>query len=77
MNEPIKMDSVAEEPPTQPVPELTLADLLKAESEVLRRIGRNPTESQPGAHYSNTWGHNSSGSHSSHTSAKAERPLED
>jgi hypothetical protein len=75
MSEPIKMESVADKFP-QPTPDLTLGDLLKAESEVLRRIGQNTTERQSSGHYSNTSGHNSSGSHSSHTSAKAERPLE-
>ena len=56
---------------------LTLTDLLDAESEVLRRIARSQAE-QPSmaGHYSSTGGHNMSGSHSSHTMAKVERPLE-
>ena len=69
--------SVVEECVIHPTPELNLADLLKAESEVLRRVGQLSSESQLGSHFSNTGGHNSSGSHSSHTSAKNERPLED
>ncbi len=58
----------------QPV---TLEDLLNAESEVLRRIGDEQSSSGTtmSGHYSNTSGHASSGSHSSHTSAKIEKPL--
>lgn len=50
---------------------LTLNDLLNAESEVLRRIGDEQSSNGPtmAGHYSNTTGHNSSGSHGSHTSS--------
>ena len=60
-------------------PALTLDDLLKAESAVLRRVGRNygSGERAMAGHNSTTTGHNMSGSHSSHTSAKVERPLEE
>lgn len=57
---------------------LSLQDLLDAESEVLNRVGRiyGPERTMAG-HYSSTYGHRSSGSHSSHTSAKVENPLDD
>ena len=59
------------------LPPITLEDLLNAESEVLRQIGKE--QSSGGAtmagHYSYTSGHSSSGSHSSHTSARIEKPL--
>jgi len=57
--------------------DVTLEDLLAAESEVLRRIGTEQLEGGPtmSGHYSNTSGHNSSGSHTSHNSARIERPL--
>ena len=65
---------------TEPVqePKLTLEDLLSAESEVLKRVGRSyGVERAMAGHYSSTSGHNSSGSHSSHTMAKVERPLDE
>jgi hypothetical protein len=59
-------------------PALTLDDLLNAESEVLKRVGREyGAERSMAGHNSTTTGHNMSGQHSSHTSAKVERPLED
>lgn len=59
-------------------PALTLQDLLDAESEVLKRVGREyGTERAMAGHNSSTSGHNMSGIHSSHTSAKVERPLQD
>ncbi|WJI79379.1 MULTISPECIES: hypothetical protein [unclassified Mesorhizobium] len=59
-------------------PALSLQDLLDAESEVLNRVGRDygPERTMAG-HYSSTTGHRSSGTHSSHTSAKVENPLDD
>ena len=56
---------------------LSLDDLLSAESEVLRRLGDQQSNAGPSmaGHYSSTGGHSSSGSHSSHTSAKIEKPL--
>ena len=57
--------------------ELTLKDLLESESEVLRRLGNISSGSpQMAGHNSSTSGHNSMGSHSSHTSSQIERPLE-
>jgi hypothetical protein len=57
--------------------QLSLDDLLTAESEVLRRLGDEQTNNSPtmAGHYSSTNGHSSGGSHSSHTSAKIEKPL--
>jgi len=56
---------------------VTLEDLLKAESEVLRRIGESQSGEGPtmSGHYSSTNGHTSGGSHTSHTSARIEKPL--
>jgi hypothetical protein len=57
----------------QPV---TLDDLLKSESAVLQRIGLQVMDGPTaGNHNSSTSGHNSGGSHQSHTSAKTERPF--
>ena len=65
-----------ENPSEQDLQPLTLDDLLKSESAVLKRIGLQAIEGPIAAgHYSSTSGHNSSGSHGSHTSAKSERPL--
>lgn len=56
---------------------LTLDDLLSSESAVLRRIAEEAqVEIQAAGHYSSTSGHKSSGSHSSHTSARPETPLD-
>ena len=55
-------------------PLLTLEDLLSSESEVLRRVARSQTEATAmSGHNSSTNGHNMSGMHTSHTSAKSER----
>ena len=57
---------------------LSLDDLLSAESEVLRRLGdQQSTNAGPSmsGHYSSTGGHSSSGGHTSHTSAMIEKPL--
>jgi hypothetical protein len=57
---------------------ITLDDLLKSESAVLQRIGKEAMDGPKAAgHTSSTTGHNSGGSHTSHTSAKTERPLAD
>ena len=51
---------------------LTLDDLMLSESAVLRRINddfKRDEGSTMASHYSSTGGHNSSGTHSSHTSA--------
>jgi len=65
----------ASEQDLQPV---TLDDLLKSESAVLQRIGQQAVEGPAAAgHTSSTSGHNSGGSHQSHTSAKTERPFGD
>ncbi len=57
-------------------PTLSLEDLLEAESEVLRRVGRDfATPLQAAGHNSTRTGHNSSGTHTSHTSAMREDPL--
>lgn len=62
----------------QQQPVLSLKDLLDAESEVLNRVGRDyGGERAMAGHFSSTSGHKASGSHSSHTSAKAENPLID
>lgn len=59
-------------------PRLTLNDLLEAESDVLRRLARDAAnEYTMAGHLSTTTGHKSSGTHTSHTSAKVERPLDD
>jgi len=57
--------------------DITLEDLLNAESEVLRRIGDEQSSSGTtmSGHYSSTGGHSSSGGHTSHTSARIEKPL--
>ena len=59
-------------------PRISLDDLLQSESEVLRRIAEE-IDAPPHAagHSSTTSGHRSGGTHSSHTSAKPERPLAD
>ena len=59
-------------------PSLSLQDLLDAESEVLKRVGHDyGAERAMAGHYSSTGGHKMSGTHTSHTSAKVERPLDD
>jgi hypothetical protein len=59
-------------------PVLSLQDLLDAESEVLKRVGREyGTERAMAGHYSSTGGHKMGGSHTSHTMAKVENPLGD
>lgn len=59
-------------------PILSLQDLLDAESEVLRRVGRDyDTERAMAGHNSMSTGHRMSGTHTSHTSAKVETPLEE
>lgn len=77
MNDRQKSEGSVEERASDAAVELSLQDLLEAESTVLRRVGQLSKESQLGSHFSNTTGHSSSGSHSSHTSAKVERPLVD
>lgn len=62
-----------------PEPALTLEDLLKSESEVLRRVGQeHGTERSMGGHNSggSQAGHQSGSTHNSHTSARPERPFE-
>ena len=57
---------------------LTLNDLLSAESHVLRRLAEDRIGDRAMAgHYSTTSGHNSGGSHTAHSMAKQERPLDD
>ena len=77
MNDRNKSEGEVVECTTCAAADLSLQDLLEAESTVLRRIGQLSKEHQLGSHFSNTSGHSSSGSHSSHTSAKVERPLAD
>lgn len=57
---------------------LTLEQLLVSESEVLKRVARQQLQASTSAsgHYSSTSGHNMGGSHSSHTMAKVELPME-
>lgn len=58
--------------------EVTVEDLLKSESSVLRRIGDDIREGQHNitAHMSYSSGHRSSGAHNSHTSSSpVESPL--
>jgi hypothetical protein len=58
-------------------PSLTLQDLLDAESEVLQRVARgHGNEQSMAGHYSTSYGHKSSGGHTSHVSAKVENPLD-
>lgn len=62
----------------QAVPALTLEDLMQSESAVLRRINDDFQQDEGLAmagHNSTTTGHNSSGSHTSHTSAVGENVL--
>ncbi|MFM0347884.1 hypothetical protein [Paraburkholderia sp. RL17-347-BIC-D] len=55
---------------------VTLEDLLESESSVLSRLAEEldgASTTNMAGHYSNTNGHNSSGSHTSHTSAVKEK----
>lgn len=72
----ISQTDTQSQPDQQPSPKLTLDDLLKSESEALRRIARDAHTNRMAGHNSSTNGHNSSGVHNSHSSAKLERPLE-
>ena len=56
---------------------LTLQDLLEAESEVLKRVGREYSgkELAMAGHYSSTGGHKMGANHGSHTMAMGETPL--
>jgi hypothetical protein len=58
---------------------ITLDDLLSSESEVLNRIARDVEDGVQAmaGHSSTTSGHRSGGTHTSHSSAKVERPLEE
>ena len=71
------MDKTDKSSTTQPADEetngqstvITVDDLLTAESEVLRRIARDVAQGEETtAHISQTYGHSSSGGHSSHSS---------
>lgn len=75
----MKPDTQIENKNTQP--QLTVADLIQSESEILQRIGEDIDAQKDGVmmagHYSNTGGHTSKGAHSSHTSkAMKENPFE-
>lgn len=58
-------------------PALTLDDLLNAESEALKRVAREySVERSMAGHYMTRTGHTMSGTHSMHSMAKVERPLD-